>query len=78
MLFSTWSFLAFFLIFAAGFVLLRRRPTGRLVWLLAGSYFFYGFMDVRFLLPLMVTTITDFIAGKGQSQFRQLLPLCSS
>ena len=65
MLFNTWSFLTFFLIFAAGFVLLCRRPTGRLVWLLAGSYFFYGFMDVRFLLPLMVTTITDYIAGRG-------------
>jgi len=65
MLFSTWSFLFFFLIFAAGYSLFRRRPTGRLIWLLAGSYFFYGFMDVRFLLPLMVTTVTDFIAGKG-------------
>ena len=65
MLFSTWSFLVFFLIFAAGFALLLRRPMGRLIWLLAGSYFFYGFMDVRFLLPLMVTTVTDFIAGKG-------------
>ncbi len=65
MLFNTWTFLVFFLIFAAGFVLLRRRPTGRLVWLLAGSYFFYGFMDIRFLLPLMVTTVIDYIAGKG-------------
>ena len=65
MLFNTWTFLVFFLIFAAGFVLLRRRPTERLVWLLAGSYFFYGFMDVRFLLPLMVTTVVDYIAGRG-------------
>jgi len=65
MLFNTWTFLVFFLIFASGFLLLRRRPTGRLVWLLVGSYFFYGFLDIRFLLPLMVTTVIDFIAGKG-------------
>ena len=65
MLFNTWSFIAFFIVFAGGFYLLCRRPTGRLVWLLAGSYFFYGFMDVRFLLPLMVTTVVDYLAGRG-------------
>ena len=65
MLFNTWSFIAFFIVFAGGFYLLCRRPTGRLVWLLAGSYFFYGFMDARFLLPLMVTTVIDYLAGRG-------------
>ena len=65
MLFNTWNFIAFFIVFAGGFYLLCRRPTGRLVWLLAGSYFFYGFMDARFLLPLMVTTVVDYLAGRG-------------
>ena len=65
MLFNTWNFVIFFAVFAAGFYLLRSRRNGRLIWLLAGSYFFYGFLDVRFLLPLIVTTIVDFIAGKG-------------
>lgn len=65
MLFNTWSFVLFFVCFAAGFYLLRKRATGRLVWLLAGSYFFYGFLDIRFLLPLMVTTVVDYFSGKG-------------
>ena len=65
MLFNTWSFVVFFTLFAGGFYLLRARQHGRIIWLLAGSYFFYGFLDVRFLLPLLVTTVVDFLAGKG-------------
>ena len=65
MLFNTWSFIVFFTLFAGGFYLLRNRQNARLIWLLAGSYFFYGFLDVRFLLPLLVTTVVDFCAGKG-------------
>ena len=65
MLFNTWSFVVFFTLFAGGFYLLRNRQNARLIWLLAGSYFFYGFLDVRFLLPLLVTTAVDFFAGKG-------------
>lgn len=70
MLFNTWTFIVFFTCFAAGFYLLRKRANARLVWLLAGSYFFYGFLDVRFLLPLIVTTLVDFFAGKGIARGR--------
>ena len=70
MLFNTWSFIVFFTLFAGGFYLLRNRQNARLIWLLAGSYFFYGFLDVRFLLPLLVTTAVDFFAGKGIAKGR--------
>lgn len=70
MLFNTWNFVIFFAVFSAGFYLLKSRRNGRLLWLLAGSYFFYGSLDVRFLLPLIVTTVVDFIAGKGIARGR--------
>ena len=70
MLFNTWTFVIFFVIFAIGFWLLRRRKNARLLWLLVGSYLFYGWMDVRFLLPLAVTTIVDYTAGRGIARGR--------
>lgn len=61
MSFVSWQF-PFFLI---GFVLLywRLAHRPRLWLLLAGSYVFYGFWDVRFLALVFTTTVVDYLCA---------------
>lgn len=70
MMFHTWTFAAFLLVFMAGYLAVRKSERWRLVWLLVGSYVFYAWWDVRFLLPLWVTTLVDFYAGRGIARSR--------
>ena len=61
MSFISWQY-AFFLPFIVA--LYWRLPwRGRIGLLLAGSYFFYGFWDVRFLALLLTSTVIDFFCG---------------
>jgi alginate O-acetyltransferase complex protein AlgI len=77
MSFVSWQF-PFFLI---GFVLLYWRVAHRpRLWLLlAGSYVFYAFWDVRFLALVFTTTVVDYLGALGlagiKSRLRVLLPL---
>ena len=48
MLFHTWPFLLFLLIVLPGFFLLRRTRLW-LPWLMAASYFFYGWWNPYYL-----------------------------
>ena len=62
MLFQTWEFVIFFAIVMAGMALLR--PGLKSLWLLAASYFFYGYMSPAFLVFIIYITIVDyFISG---------------
>lgn len=65
MLFSSLIFPVFFLIFFAGYWLLRHRLKAQNMLVLAGSYIFYGWWDERFLLLIALSTATDFICGLG-------------
>jgi D-alanyl-lipoteichoic acid acyltransferase DltB (MBOAT superfamily) len=59
MLFHTWSFLVFFLVFYSVFLLLR--PTRYwLHWLLLASYFFYGWWNPLYLLLILYSTALDY------------------
>jgi D-alanyl-lipoteichoic acid acyltransferase DltB (MBOAT superfamily) len=57
----------FFLVVYAGYLLLGRSPTGyklQNLWLLAASYFFYGYWDWRFCLLLGTTTAIQFTLAR--------------
>lgn len=67
MLFVEFRFLVFFLIvFCVHWAI--RSNTGRKIWLLGCSYFFYGAWDWRFLLILMASTAMDFTIGRMLTQ----------
>lgn len=63
MLFQTWEFVIFFAVVMAGLALLR--PGLKSLWLLAASYFFYGYMSPAFLVFIVYITIVDYFIGRG-------------
>lgn len=61
MKFNSWDFLAFLPVVLVGYYLLPHKWQN---WfLLACSYFFYGFWDWRFLSLILISTLVDYIAG---------------
>ena len=61
MLFHTWIFAAFFLIFYPVHLLLRRTPF-MLPWLLLASYVFYGWWNPLYLVLVVYATVVNFLA----------------
>lgn len=61
MLFNSYPFAYFFLIFLPLYWVLPHRAQNRL--LLAASYFFYGCWDPRFLTLLVISTVMDYLCG---------------
>lgn len=64
MVFNSSVFVQFFLIFLGGYCLLGRRMRLQNVWLLMGSYFFYGWWDWRFLGLIALSTGVDYFCGR--------------
>jgi D-alanyl-lipoteichoic acid acyltransferase DltB (MBOAT superfamily) len=64
MLFNSFIFLIFL---AFVWIIYRLLPSrrARVLFLLAGSYFFYGYWDWRFVFLLAISTGTDFAVGLG-------------
>ncbi|MFP6611266.1 MAG: hypothetical protein VB835_03060, partial [Pirellulales bacterium] len=60
MLFHTWPFLLFFLIVYAVYLALGKTPFW-LHWLLAASYFFYGWWNRLYLLLIAYSTVLDYL-----------------
>jgi len=73
MLFHTWPFLLFFLIVYAVYLPLRRTPFW-LHWLLAASYFFYGWWNPLYLLLVVYSTALDYfvVIAMDRSRRRKL------
>ncbi len=65
MLFPTVEFGIFFAIVFIVSWLLRNKQTSRKLFLVAASYFFYGFWDWRFMLLLFGCSIGNYIFGLG-------------
>lgn len=61
MLFNSLPFLVFISVFLPVYFLLKGRA--RLLFCLAGSYFFYGWWDVRFLSLIVLSTVIDYVLG---------------
>ncbi len=67
MLFNSMVFPAFLLVVLCVYYCLKHRPQN--IWLLAASYFFYGWWDWRFLFLLFVSTITDYVCAMLLEKF---------
>ncbi len=65
MLFQTTTFAIFFAVFWVLYWSTRNRLRLQNVIILLGSYVFYGAWDERFLVLIIASTATDFLAGIG-------------
>ncbi|MBN2474198.1 MAG: MBOAT family protein [Pirellulales bacterium] len=78
MLFHTWTFAAFFLIFYSVYLLLR-KTRARTPWLLLASYVFYGWWNPLYLSLILWSTSVDYVAVVAMARTgRKKLWLCLS
>ena len=64
MLFQSFDFLVFFpLVFALFWAINKWNVLTRNIFLLAASYFFYGYWDYRFLALILSSSLVDFTIG---------------
>jgi alginate O-acetyltransferase complex protein AlgI len=61
MLFHTWIFFVFFLIFYPIYLLVRKNNQLMNVWLMIASYVFYGWWNPAYLLLLFGTSAIDYV-----------------
>ncbi len=61
MIFNSLPFLVFAVVFLPVYFLLKGNK--RWLWALAGSYFFYGWWDWRFLSLIAISTLVDYFVG---------------
>ena len=66
-LFQTPTFVVFFAIFLVFYLLTQGRLRLQNALILVGSYVFYAAWDERFLVLIIASTATDFLAGSGAS-----------
>ncbi len=66
MLFHTWTFVLFFLIFYAVYLALKGTWL-RTPWLLLASYVFYGWWNPLYLLLILWSTTVDYLAVVGMA-----------
>jgi D-alanyl-lipoteichoic acid acyltransferase DltB (MBOAT superfamily) len=75
MLFNSVEFLVFFVLVYGLYLTFQGRYRVQNLLLLAGSYFFYGWWDIRFLFLIVITTVVDYntalIIREGTSTIRQ-------
>ncbi len=64
MLFNSVTFLIFFAVFYAAYLLTQKQLKLQNVLLLVGSYIFYGWWDWRFLGLIAISTVVDFMVGR--------------
>lgn len=63
MIFNSFSFLIFFLVFYILYLVVRETRI-RIILCLIGSYFFYGWWDYRFLSLIVFSTLVDYYLGR--------------
>jgi alginate O-acetyltransferase complex protein AlgI len=79
-LFNSLEFILFGILFFAGWPLLRRRRNSRWAYLVAASFFFYGWWDWRFLFLIVGSGLIDYFAALGMLRWprrRKLLLVAS-
>ncbi|MFW6059550.1 MAG: MBOAT family O-acyltransferase [Phycisphaeraceae bacterium] len=64
MSFTSFVFVAFFLLVYGGYWLLHRRYRAQNALLLVASYVFYGWWDWRFCSLLLISTVVDYQVGR--------------
>jgi D-alanyl-lipoteichoic acid acyltransferase DltB (MBOAT superfamily) len=73
MLFHTWTFVLFFLIFYPVYLLVQGTRL-KLPWLLLASYVFYGWWNPLYVLLIVWSTTVDYLAVIGMSRSRRRRP----
>ncbi len=77
MLFNSFDFAIFFPAFCLAYFALRKHIVARNLLIVAGSYLFYGWWDVRFLRLIIISTAVDYLAAllisRGQIALRTRL-----
>ncbi len=63
MLFNSLIFVAFAIVFFLVFKIIGGNVKGRLIWLTAASFFFYGWWDWRFLSLILISGLIDYAAA---------------
>ncbi len=69
MLFHTWEFGLFFVVVLAIAGTLRRASSALLIWLLTGSYIFYGSWNPYYLLLIVYSTLIDYLAVQAMDRW---------
>lgn len=69
MLFNSLIFVAFAIIFFLISKIIGKNVKGRLIWLTAASFFFYGWWDWRFLSLILISGLIDYLAALGISRY---------
>ena len=68
MIFTTYTFVTFFLIIATLYWLIGRKGIQNSM-LLVGSYIFYGWITPWFCLLIASSTVVDYFCGRGMETF---------
>ncbi len=68
MVFTSFAYFIFLAVIVAGHWLLPGK-LGRNLWLLAGSYFFFGYIHPWFCLLIAASTIVDYLCGLGMEKW---------
>jgi len=63
MLFNSLDFAIFFPLVFAFYWIVAKNKTARNIFLLAASYFFYGWWDWRFLFLIVISSLVDYVVG---------------
>jgi D-alanyl-lipoteichoic acid acyltransferase DltB (MBOAT superfamily) len=69
MLFNSLIFVIFAAIFFLTSKLIGKRVMGRLLWLTAASFFFYGWWDWRFLFLILFSGLIDYFSALAMEKF---------
>lgn len=64
MIFTSIEFVIFFLVVLCSFWALKGRLFAQNALILAASYFFYGYWDVRFLYLIVISTVVDYFCAQ--------------
>jgi alginate O-acetyltransferase complex protein AlgI len=67
MLFQSWPFALFFLIVYPTYLILKKTRLG-IFWLLAASYFFYGWINPLYLILILYVTAIDYFAASRMAR----------
>jgi alginate O-acetyltransferase complex protein AlgI len=71
MLFNSLIFVAFAIVYFLVSKLIGKRVQGRLIWLTAMSFFFYGWWDWRFLFLIIFSGLVDFFSGLAMDKWEK-------
>lgn len=69
MLFNSFEFVLFIALFFAGWPLLKRHSSSRWAFLVAASFFFYGWWDWRFLVLILASGFIDFFVALAMTRW---------